>query len=544
MRKYRKGRSLISRENKEYLILGSELICDKGEFESKFEVSPKNIKLQGYYVASQADNVAGKHIKSFGSCSVTGKCKMESDLYGQFLIWFETYSKVILAGSEALLEDSYCFCPYGGRITISDSRQIDYASAMTELFGDFADTVEQMKDSMENLSDMAVKSLIGMFDGAMTEYFTNEENRLRSTVRDMERNNKGNSYMYMQTGYDPREELAQLQRSKQIYEADNWQDIKNVNLRDIYAKMQENPNKVDLEPRRISGLMALTNPLFAAGYYIETKVRDIRSVLPDMTIGDFFSRGTSKEGITELWEKGMDCQNKKMLPGVLGYHPLQAAYAGGYTNYDPMESAQIVNSLSDDGKAAYMLRKTANDGMSAYNEIYGYYQMVKALDMSTKGKVKTGSKSKDEKILNNSSLKSSKIRGTEVVSDELLEKVKLRRDVVIAKEGTDDYVYLTELMNAEGVAGGEGNTNILLREKAAKLTVVEEFLHGTQVRVAQGNNIPLKASVGYGNNYVNQMEWQVRDFMYRHKKMFGWSQNELRILKEELDYWYKLKNGM
>ena len=47
MRKYRKGRSLISRENKEYLILGSELICDKGEFESKFEVSPKNIKLQG-----------------------------------------------------------------------------------------------------------------------------------------------------------------------------------------------------------------------------------------------------------------------------------------------------------------------------------------------------------------------------------------------------------------------------------------------------------------------------------------------------------------
>ena len=67
--------------------------------------------------------------------------------------------------------------------------------------------------------------------------------------------------------------------------------------------------------------------------------------------------------------------------------------------------------------------------------------MVKALDMSTKGKVKTGSKSKDEKILNNSSLKSSKIRGTEVVSDELLEKVKLRRDVVIAKEGTDDCLF-------------------------------------------------------------------------------------------------------
>lgn len=30
--------------------------------------------------------------------------------------------------------------------------------------------------------------------------------------------------------------------------------------------------------------------------------------------------------------------------------------------------------------------------MSAYRDIYGYYQMVKALDMSMKGKVKTGSK--------------------------------------------------------------------------------------------------------------------------------------------------------
>lgn len=344
-------------------------------------------------MASQADNVAGKHIKSFGSCSVMGNCKMESDLYGQFLIWSETYARVRFAGSEALLEDSYCFCPYGGKITVSDSKQIDYASAMAELFGDFADTVEQMKDSIEDLSDMAVKSLMGMFDGAMTEYFNSEEERLQRAVRDSLKNNTMNSYMYLQTGYNPVEELTQLQRSKAIYESNNWQDIKNVNLRDVYAKMQENPNKVDLGPRKISGIMALTNPVFAAGYYVETKVRDIRSLLPDMTIGDFFSRGTSKEGITELWEKGMDCQNKKMLPGMLGYHPLQAAYAAGYSNYDPMESAQIVDSMSDDGKAAYMLRKTANDEMSAYNEVYGYYQMVKALNMSTKGKVKTGSKS-------------------------------------------------------------------------------------------------------------------------------------------------------
>ncbi|MCP1225814.1 DUF4280 domain-containing protein [Sebaldella sp. S0638] len=365
-------------------------MCDKGEFESKFEVSPKNIKLQGYHVASQADNIAGKHIKSFGSCSIMGNCKMESDLYGQFLIWFETYSKVRFAGSEALLEDSYCFCAYGGKITVFDSKQVEYASAMAELFGDFADMVEQMKDNIENLSDMAVKSLIEIFDGAMTEYFENEENRLGNAVRDMERNNTGNSYMYMQTGYNPKEKLAQLQRSKQTYGVNNWEDIKNVNLRDVYVKMQENPNKVDLGSRKVPLHLGLINPVFLGVYYVETKVRDIRSVLPDMTIGDFFNRGTSSEGITELWEKGMDCQNKKMLSGMLGHDPLQAAYAGGYTTYDPAESMKIVDSMSDDGKAAYMLRKTANDGMSAYNEMYGYYQMVKALSMSMKGKVKTG----------------------------------------------------------------------------------------------------------------------------------------------------------
>ncbi len=315
---------------------------------------------------------------------------MESDLYGQFLIWFETYSKVVFEGSEALLEDSHCFCPYGGRITISDSKQIDYALAMTELFGDFANTVEQMKDSIENLSDMAVKSLIGMFDGAMTEYFAKEEARLLEAVN-FSKNNTMSAYMTMQTGNDPKEKLAELRRSRSVYEANNWNDIKDINLKDVYAKMQENPNKVELGPRKISGLMALSNPLLAAGYYVETRVRNIRSVLPDMTIRDFFRRGVSKEGITEL-SAGIDSRNKKMLPGLFGGDVLQSSFTAGYSYYDPVESMKIVDSLSDDGKAAYMLRKEANDGMSAYRDIYGYYQMVKALDMSMKGKVKTGSK--------------------------------------------------------------------------------------------------------------------------------------------------------
>ena len=292
-----------------------------------------------------------------------------------------------------MLEDSYCFCPYGGKITIFDSKQIDYDSAMKELFGeDFSETIEQMKDGLAGSQQLAIKSLISMFDGAMTEYFDAEEKRLRNAVANMIQNNTGNSYMYLQTGYDPVGDLAVLLSSKQEYQRNNWQDIKNVNLNEVYKKMQENPNKVDLGPRKVPKEMMLLNPVFIAAYFVETKVRNIRSELPNMTIGDFFKRGTSKEGITELWEKGMDSQNKKMLPGMLGYHPLQAAFAGGYTYYSPRESMEIVDSMSDDAKASYLLRKEAIDGMTAYNELYGYYQMAKALDMSTKGKVKTGGK--------------------------------------------------------------------------------------------------------------------------------------------------------
>lgn len=53
-------------------------------------------------------------------------CKIETDLKGQFLIWFEVYSKVLFDNSEVLLEDSYCFCTYNGKITVFESKQVDY----------------------------------------------------------------------------------------------------------------------------------------------------------------------------------------------------------------------------------------------------------------------------------------------------------------------------------------------------------------------------------------------------------------------------------
>ena len=502
--------SRISRENKDYLIKGTELICDKGEYENKFEVSDKSVKLQGHIIANQADNVAGTHIKSFGSCSVMGTCKMETDLKDEFLLWFETYPKVIICGSKALLEDSYCFCPYGGKITIFNSKQVDYDSAMKELFGeDFAEKIQQMADSLAGSQQLVVKSLILMFDGVMTEYFEKEEERLKNEVVNMIQNNTANSYMYLQSGHDPVGDLAVLQRSKREYEQNNWQNIKDVNLNDVYKKMQENPNKVELGPRKIPKEMMLLNPVFIAAYFVETRVRNIRSELPNMTIGDFFRRGTSKEGITELWEKGMDSQNKKMLPGMLGYHPLQAAFTSGYTYYNPQESMEIVNSMSDDAKASYLLRKETIDGMTAYNELYGYYQMAKALDMSTKGKVKTGVNLAIENSFLDEELNEIVKKNKKVATVEELVDMMNERKNVKASFADDEMLRYYKAVEVEGShwIDENGVSNIVLRQDvSSRRTVFHEWLHKYLQRKHGVGNIPNE-------------EWYIENFLERHKEV-------------------------
>ena len=58
---------------------------------------------------------------------------------------------------------------------------------------------------------------------------------------------------------------------------------------------------------------------------------------------------------------------------------------------------------------------------------------------------------KNRILVHNKTLYSSDIRDTEIVSKDLLEKVKLKRDVVIAKKGSDDYRFM-EMTRADGSA--------------------------------------------------------------------------------------------
>jgi hypothetical protein len=470
--------------------------------------------------------VAGEHIKSFGNCSVTGSCKMETDLYGQFLIWFETYSKVILGNAEALLEDSYCFCPYGGKITIFDSKQIDNAIAMTEIFGETSETLEALEKSFDFLQEGMIQQLETVFDEFAESFYNSEAEKIR--------NNINNPYMQNNINYgypsgEARERMEELDRIKKRDYQHSQRKARELNLNNTYMQMQTGLSEQMLEAYLRSEVKPNTTP-------------------PEFGIRELFRRGTSREGIGELYSKGMDSQNKKMLPGLLGGDPEIAANLAGYTYFSQDEVQKIVESLTPDGKAAYLLHTRKNMALTKFQSGIELGQQIYAIHKSLKGgKVKTGKIKNeltqlDDEITKKyeNSLKSSQVKNTERASKELLDKVSSRRDVVYAKPGTDDLLYL-EMSNADDLAGGEFNTDILLRENPSRLTVVEEFLHGTQVKHAKGNKIPLKPSFDVNRTYEIKVERHVRDFMYRHRQMIGFDEIEIKVLKGELDYWNSVK---
>ena len=502
--------------------------------------------------------MAGEHIKSFGNCSVTGSCKMETDLYGQFLIWFETYSKVILGNAEALLEDSYCFCPYGGKITIFDSKQIDNAIAMTEIFGETSETLEALEKSFDFLQEGMIQQLETVFDEFAECFYNSEAEKIR--------NNINNPYMQNNINYgypsgEARERMEELDRIKKRDYQHSQRKARELNLNNTYMQMQTggtgwNPNVTRNGEKVYQNLSqgnnsymqmqtGLSEQMLEA--YLRSEVKP-NTTPPEFGIRELFRRGTSREGIGELYSKGMDSQNKKMLPGLLGGDPEIAANLAGYTYFSQDEVQKIVESLTPDGKAAYLLHTRKNMALTKFQSGIELGQQIYAIHKSLKGgKVKTGKIKNeltqlDDEITKKyeNSLKSSQVKNTERASKELLDKVSSRRDVVYAKPGTDDLLYL-EMSNADGLAGGEFNTDILLRENPSRLTVVEEFLHGTQVKHAKGNKIPLKPSFDVNRTYEIKVERHVRDFMYRHRQMIGFDEIEIKVLKGELDYWNSVK---
>lgn len=113
----------------------------------------------------------------------------------------------------------------------------------------------------------------------------------------------------------------------------------------------------------------------------------------------------------------------------------------------------------------------------------------------------------------NNALFSQKVRQTQVASPELVQSIASKRNLFIAKLGSDDFRFL-EMVNANAAAGGPGNLSIIVRsERPQKLTLIEEYLHGTQSKI-WGDPDTSPATTAF-------REWHVCDFMYRHQNMFS-----------------------
>jgi hypothetical protein len=76
-------------------------------------------------------------------------------------------------------------------------------------------------------------------------------------------------------------------------------------------------------------------------------------------------------------------------------------------------------------------------------------------------------------------------------------------------------------MRANANVGGDDLTHIILRSDARHVEVLEEFLHGTQWRLGTVQRLG-----------VDQAEVAVRQWMIRHRRLLGITDNDARILAE------------
>jgi len=95
--------------------------------------------------------------------------------------------------------------------------------------------------------------------------------------------------------------------------------------------------------------------------------------------------------------------------------------------------------------------------------------------------------------------------------------------VGIVKAGSEEARYL-DYIGAEANVGGPDMKHILLRENPGKAAVLEEFLHGTQWRVGVIERLGTAGA-----------ETHVKNFMIRHQRLLGLSNEDVAILKKLRD---------
>jgi len=107
-------------------------------------------------------------------------------------------------------------------------------------------------------------------------------------------------------------------------------------------------------------------------------------------------------------------------------------------------------------------------------------------------------------------------------SEELLAGMKAKgREIVFAAPGSEEMEYL-KFIGAEANTGGSELNHILLKPNPSKIAALEEFLHGTQGKLGFFTAKDMPGVIG---------EVRVKDFMLRHRKMLGLTDNEVQVLE-------------
>jgi hypothetical protein len=110
-------------------------------------------------------------------------------------------------------------------------------------------------------------------------------------------------------------------------------------------------------------------------------------------------------------------------------------------------------------------------------------------------------------------------RGDTSASDQLLDAMRQKgKDIVIAQPGSDD-AKLLDYFGANASVNTNNIDHILVRPDVRKIEALEEFLHGTQQKLG------IIDKLGDHNAEIH-----VKDFMIRHQKILGLSNNDVKAL--------------
>ena len=99
---------------KKYVPAGVFLACDRGTVPSQLSVTfNANTSIYGQCLATEADKIAGVHVKPMGACAISqGPCVPAP------LLWNPVKNDVVVGNHRLLLEDSKLQCQVGGRASI------------------------------------------------------------------------------------------------------------------------------------------------------------------------------------------------------------------------------------------------------------------------------------------------------------------------------------------------------------------------------------------------------------------------------------------